>query len=66
VKVGLKGVKEEDADKIEALVVETLSELSVNGFDIGAVQASLNTVEFRLRKIRLFILTYISLKVWVT
>jgi hypothetical protein len=49
--VGLKGVKVGDADKekVTNLIIETLTKVSNNGFDASAIEASLNTVEFRLR-----------------
>jgi presequence protease len=47
---GLKGVLPDDVAKVQALVQDTLRRLSVEGFDAAAVQASINTMEFRLRK----------------
>src|SRR3990172_3184643 len=47
---GLKGIQESDSGKVEALVLETLQELSRRGIDPQTVAASLNTVEFALRE----------------
>ena len=47
---GLKGVAAEDVDRVEALVLETLQRLAEEGFDEETREASLNTVEFRLRE----------------
>lgn len=47
---GLKGTSERDATKIEELVLETLAALSRDGISPKTVEASLNTVEFRLRE----------------
>lgn len=48
--IGLKGVKEEDAPKVEALVFSTLERLEKEGFGPGAVEAAINTIEFSLRE----------------
>ncbi len=47
---GLKGVAEENADRVERLVLDTLESLAAEGIDPHTVEASLNTVEFRLRE----------------
>ena len=47
---GLKGVATDDVEKVEALVMETLSTLIRNGVDPLTVEAALNTIEFRLRE----------------
>ena len=47
---GLKGIAAGDADKVEALVLETLASLAADGIDPDMLAASLNTVEFRLRE----------------
>jgi Zn-dependent M16 (insulinase) family peptidase len=47
---GMKGVDREDLDKVEKLILETLTNLSQNGIDPDTVGASLNTIEFRLRE----------------
>lgn len=43
------GVKEENVAKVEELVLSTLSKLAETGFEQDAVQAAVNTMEFRLR-----------------
>lgn len=48
--IGLKGIDPADADKVEALVLDTLRTLAKDGIDKMTVEASLNTVEFRLRE----------------
>ncbi|MBW2097073.1 MAG: insulinase family protein, partial [Deltaproteobacteria bacterium] len=47
---GLKGIRIENADKIEQLIMDTLAELSDKGIDPNTVEAALNTIEFRLRE----------------
>jgi len=47
---GLKGIRMENTDKIEQLIMDTLEELSVKGIDPNTVEAALNTIEFRLRE----------------
>ncbi len=48
--VGLKGVKPEDAEQVETLIVGTLEGLVRSGIDRATVRAAMNTVEFRLRE----------------
>ncbi|KAF6139096.1 hypothetical protein GIB67_010822 [Kingdonia uniflora] len=48
--IGLKGVSEEDIQKVEELVMSTLKKLAEEGFDTDAVEASMNTIEFSLRE----------------
>jgi Zn-dependent M16 (insulinase) family peptidase len=48
--IGLKGVARDDLPRVETLVVETLEGLARDGIDPATVEASLNTVEFRLRE----------------
>ena len=48
--VGLKGIGPGGTEKVEALVLETLRALADKGIDRMTVDASLNTVEFRLRE----------------
>ncbi len=48
--IGLKGVKTENRDKVEPLVMETLSRLAESGFDGELVEAAVNTIEFSLRE----------------
>ena len=50
ISTGLKGIQESDAQKVEALVLDTLKELANTGIDPQTVAASLNTVEFALRE----------------
>ncbi len=47
---GLKGVNAENIDQVEALILETLQDIVTNGFDPDMIEASLNTIEFRLRE----------------
>jgi Zn-dependent M16 (insulinase) family peptidase len=48
--VGLKGVKPENAEKIEPFILRALEELAKQGLAPEAIAASMNTVEFRLRE----------------
>src|SRR5215475_9825786 len=48
--IGLKGIDPADAEKIERLIVDTISGLAAGGIDPLTVEASLNTVEFQLRE----------------
>ncbi|MCP4424352.1 MAG: peptidase M16 [Chloroflexi bacterium] len=48
--VGLKGIAVEDADKVEALILETLTGLAADGIERDMVEAAINTIEFRLRE----------------
>ncbi|KAK3025607.1 hypothetical protein RJ639_042105 [Escallonia herrerae] len=48
--IGLKGVSEDDTQKVEELVMSTLKSLAEEGFDAEAVEASMNTIEFSLRE----------------
>ncbi|MCP8884753.1 insulinase family protein [Devosia sp. XJ19-1] len=47
---GLKGIDPADADKVEALVLETLKEIAETGFSEEQREAALNTFEFNLRE----------------
>ncbi len=47
---GLKGINPADADKVEALIMDTLRALARDGIEADMVEAALNTVEFRLRE----------------
>ena len=47
---GLKGLKAEDAEKVEKLIFDTLSGLVRDGIDPAAIEAGVNTIEFRLRE----------------
>ncbi|RUT34600.1 peptidase M16 [Arsenicitalea aurantiaca] len=48
--VGLKGIAEGDAEKVEALILSTLERLAADGIDEGTVASALNTLEFALRE----------------
>lgn len=48
--IGLKGVKEEDSEKVEALVMAELARLEKEGFSASAIEAAVNTIEFSLRE----------------
>lgn len=48
---GMKGVNNEDTEKVEKLILETLAALAKDGLDPDTVAASLNTIEFRLREL---------------
>jgi Zn-dependent M16 (insulinase) family peptidase len=47
---GLKGIDIKNADKIEALILKTLEDLSQEGIDPNTVEAALNSIEFTLRE----------------
>ena len=47
---GLKGIDPADADKVERLILETLSEIAETGFSAEQREAALNTFEFNLRE----------------
>jgi Zn-dependent M16 (insulinase) family peptidase len=47
---GLKGVDVENANRVEPLILETLSGLSRHGIDRLNIEAAMNTIEFRLRE----------------
>ena len=47
---GLKGIDINNAERIEALILETLSRLVREGIDPHTIEAALNTIEFRLRE----------------
>lgn len=48
--VGLKGIRPEDAGKVEELILSTLTELADKGIDPLTVEAALNSLEFQLRE----------------
>jgi presequence protease len=50
VSIGLKGIDPINADKIERLIADTIGLLAVKGIDPLTIEASLNTIEFRLRE----------------
>lgn len=47
---GLKGIAEADADKVEALILATLTKLAADGIEPDAIAAAVNTVEFACRE----------------
>lgn len=47
---GFRGVKKENLDQAEALILEKLNDISTNGIDRKTIEASLNTIEFSLRE----------------
>lgn len=47
---GLRGVKADDTDKVEPLILSTLQTLVDGGIDSAQIESSLNTVEFQLRE----------------
>ncbi|KAG6468251.1 hypothetical protein ZIOFF_072824 [Zingiber officinale] len=48
--IGLKGVSEDDIDKVEQLITQTFKNLIEEGFTPEAVEASMNTIDFSLRE----------------
>lgn len=48
--IGLKGVKPEDVEKVEQLVLDTFEKVVAEGFDADAIASSMNTIEFQLRE----------------
>lgn len=48
--IGLKGVSDDDIQKVEELIISTLKKLAEEGFEMEAVEASMNTIEFSLRE----------------
>ncbi len=48
--VGLRGVAPENVDKVEALILDTIAQLAREGFSADQIEASVNTLEFRLRE----------------
>lgn len=50
VTVGLKGIDEADADKVEALILDTFKKLADEGIDKETIEASVNSMEFALRE----------------
>ncbi len=47
---GLKDIRSEDAEKVEQLIFDTLSEIHREGFDKDLLEAAINSVEFSLRE----------------
>jgi Zn-dependent M16 (insulinase) family peptidase len=48
--IGLKGIDAGDADKVERLIIDTITGLADKGIDAATLEAALNTVEFHLRE----------------
>ncbi|BDA40898.1 Presequence protease, mitochondrial [Coccomyxa sp. Obi] len=48
--LGLKGVKPENAAKVEEVIMSNLERLAEEGFTDTAVEAAINTIEFSLRE----------------
>ena len=48
---GMKGITNENTEKVEKLILETLTALAKDGIDPETVAASVNTLEFRLREL---------------
>ncbi|MFN2275535.1 MAG: insulinase family protein, partial [Anaerolineales bacterium] len=47
---GLKGIKGENVEAVERLILDTLKDLAEAGIDQETVNASVNTIEFQLRE----------------
>lgn len=47
---GLKGIEDDDGDKVEALILSELERLSVEGIDPLTIEAAVNSTEFGLRE----------------
>ncbi|MGH2543827.1 MAG: insulinase family protein, partial [Ardenticatenaceae bacterium] len=47
---GLKGIRSEDAEQVETLILETLETLAREGIDPAMIEAALNSIEFNLRE----------------
>ncbi|MDC9824997.1 insulinase family protein [Devosia sp. ZB163] len=47
---GLKGIADEDGEKVQELIIATLEYLSVEGIDPKTIEAAVNTAEFGLRE----------------
>jgi len=47
---GLKGIRVEDGDRAEELILKTLENLATGGIDPQTTEAAMNTIEFRLRE----------------
>jgi len=48
--IGLKGVAPENVEKVEALILETMAKITMEGFEDDAIAASMNSIEFQLRE----------------
>ena len=47
--VGLKGIKPENVDQVEKLIVDTLGKVVKEGFTDENIASSMNTIEFQVR-----------------
>jgi presequence protease len=47
---GMKGIDVGNADRIERLILDTLTSLADHGIDPATIEAAFNTIEFRLRE----------------
>ncbi len=48
--VGMKGILEENAEKVETLVYDTLRQLAAEGLEPDMIEAAVNSIEFSLRE----------------
>ena len=49
-RAGIKGMDAVDADRVEALILSTLTQLAADGVDPEQVEAAVNSIEFSLRE----------------
>ena len=63
--VGLKGVKADNTKQVEELVLKTLLQITESGFENSAVEASMNTLEFRLRGMLIYVCMCICIYMYV-
>ncbi len=47
---GMRGVQTKDVDKVEEIILTTLTAIVENGFDKAMIDATVNTIEFQLRE----------------
>ena len=47
---GLRGVQTEDVDKVEEIILTTLTAIAEDGFEKAMIEATVNTIEFQLRE----------------
>jgi Zn-dependent M16 (insulinase) family peptidase len=48
--VGMKGIRKEDAEKVETLVYDTLAQIAADGLEPDMIEAAVNSIEFSLRE----------------
>ena len=48
--VGLKGIKPENVEKVESLILSTIDKVVAEGFSDEAIASSMNTIEFQVRQ----------------